>query len=108
MTRPTLFSQGVSLFNAARYYEAHEIWEDLWRILDVPEREFLQGLIQAAVGLHHLGSQNFIGADGQLTKSLAKLRKFPGGYYGIDIEGLVGQLERVQRYRVGEVRIDWV
>lgn len=47
-----LFQKGVALFNAGHYFEAHEVWEDLWRSLPLPERRFLQGLIQIAAGFH--------------------------------------------------------
>src|SRR5262249_26444350 len=44
---------GVLLFNEQAYFEAHEVWEDLWAESYGPERKFYQGLIQAAVGLCH-------------------------------------------------------
>jgi hypothetical protein len=53
---------GVFLFNAQDFFEAHEVWEDLWAESHGNERRFYQGLIQAAVGLCHFGDGNLAGA----------------------------------------------
>jgi hypothetical protein len=53
---------GILLFNAGDFFEAHEVWEDLWADSHGPERRFYQGLIQAAVGLCHFGNGNLGGA----------------------------------------------
>lgn len=44
---------GVDLFNFGYWWEAHESWEPLWRgcVTNRVQREFLQGLIQAANAL---------------------------------------------------------
>src|SRR5262249_60698648 len=53
---------GVLLFNAHDFFEAHEVWEDLWAESHGPQRRFYQGLIQAAVGLCHFNNGNLGGA----------------------------------------------
>lgn len=53
---------GIVLFNAGDYFEAHEVWEDLWAESHGDQRRFFQGLIQAAVGLCHFGNGNLGGA----------------------------------------------
>ncbi len=60
-----LLQAGIIFFNAGRYFEAHEAWEDLWRATRGPLRLFYQGLVQAAVGMHHLGRGNLNGAQAQ-------------------------------------------
>jgi len=42
---------GRALFNAHRFFEAHDAWEEVWREAAGPRRIFLQGLIQIAAGL---------------------------------------------------------
>jgi predicted metal-dependent hydrolase len=69
MTDQDLFEEGVNFFNAGKYYEAHEVWEDAWRLQEGPRRRFYQGLIQAAVGLYHLSRGNATGARNQLGKA---------------------------------------
>lgn len=61
MARPTFaaseatraaLSRGRRLFDAGRFFEAHEAWEDAWRVETGDVRLFLQGLIQIAAGFH--------------------------------------------------------
>lgn len=47
------FDRAVAYFNASRYYEAHEDWEDLWNEAEGDHRLWLQGLIQYAAALVH-------------------------------------------------------
>ena len=89
-----LLRDGIDFFNAGRYFEAHEAWEDLWRPTRGPLRLFYQGLVQAAVGLHHLGRGNLNGARAQLGKSLSKLEQYPERFCQIDNGRLVADLRR--------------
>lgn len=43
---------GVRLFDAGRFFDAHEVWEDAWRAETGARRLALQGLIQIAAGFH--------------------------------------------------------
>ena len=43
--------RGIEHFNAARYFEAHEAFEDLWRAESGDLRLIYQGLTQACAGL---------------------------------------------------------
>jgi len=90
-----LLADGINFFNAGRYFEAHEAWEDLWRITRGPLRLFYQGLIQAAVGMHHLTHGNVSGARAQLTKSTEKLSQYPAHFCQIDNESLVKDLQEI-------------
>jgi len=90
MTDP--LQAGINFFNAERYFEAHEVWEDMWRSARGPLRLFYQGLVQAAVGLHHLSKGNLNGATAQLRKSLFKLEEYPDLFCGIDNAKLTSDL----------------
>jgi predicted metal-dependent hydrolase len=97
MTNPERFREAVIFFNAGHYFEAHEAWEDVWRSTgEGPLKRFLQGLIQAAVGLHHLHRRNAVGARSQLAKSIRNLSENPSSGVPIDAENLIAQLERVR------------
>jgi predicted metal-dependent hydrolase len=37
---------GRVAFNRGEYFEAHELWEEAWQVLDGVERILVQGLIQ--------------------------------------------------------------
>jgi predicted metal-dependent hydrolase len=91
----TLLEEGIIFFNAGRYFEAHEAWEDMWRTARGPLRLFYQGLVQAAVGLHHLSRGNQNGAAAQLRKSLSKLDQYPDRFCQIDNWQLVSDLHRI-------------
>jgi uncharacterized protein len=97
MPTNSLFDDGLKLFNGENYFEAHEVWEDLWRETEGPLRKFYQGLIQAAVGLYHLRRENATGARQQLAKSLRNLDAYPPDCCGIDNAGLRRQLDEVLR-----------
>src|SRR5213076_1683753 len=89
-----LLQDGIIFFNAGRYFEAHEAWEDLWRVSGGPLRLFYQGLVQAAVGLHHLSNGNLNGARAQLQKSLSKLEQYPGRFCQVDNCRLIHDLRK--------------
>ena len=86
---------GIFFFNSGRYFEAHESWEDLWRMTRGPLRLFYQGLVQAAVGMHHLSRRNINGARAQLGKSLLKLEQYPERFCGIDNAKLTAGLRNI-------------
>ncbi len=90
-----LLAEGINFFNNGRYFEAHETWEDLWRRTRGPLRLFYQGLVQAAVGLHHFVRGNPNGGRAQLTKSIAKLSEYPARFCQIDNEKLVADLRTI-------------
>lgn len=56
------YLQGIRHFNAREFYDAHEVWEDLWHQLHERNGEFIQGLIQFATALHHFEARNLKGA----------------------------------------------
>ena len=88
-----LLEEGLLLFNERKFYDAHEVWEDLWReTADPVLRTCYQGLIQAAVGLHHLGRRNSIGARSQIGKSIRNLQAGSLAALNVDIHGLISQL----------------
>jgi len=90
-----LLEAGILLFNSGKFYEAHEVWEDLWRLTHGDLKVCYQGLIQAAVGMHHLTHLNELGAAGQLQKSIRNLEAGSAAAPGLDIEGLVQQLHAI-------------
>lgn len=79
-----LFDKGMQEFNATGYFEAHDIWEDLWHGLRGPDRPFLQSMIHLAVGAYHAGNGNAKGAKSQWSKALTKLSNYPVSHWGVD------------------------
>ncbi|XP_008792542.2 uncharacterized protein LOC103709117 [Phoenix dactylifera] len=75
------FDRAVELFNGGDYHQCHDFLEELWNGAEEPIRTLLHGILQCAVGFHHLFNQNHRGAMMELGEGLCKLRKmdFDGG-----------------------------
>lgn len=87
-------SEGVSLFNAHRFWHAHEAWEQLWLPAVGEEKQFLQGLIQLAAAYHHVQRGTFRGGVRLFDSALRRLAAFPPGHDGIDRAEAVAAAER--------------
>lgn len=82
----------ISYFNRERdYFECHEVMEELW--LEEGRHPLLQGLLQAAVGLHHWHNDNFTGAVKLTEAGLAKLSAYADVVLGLDVARLRGEME---------------
>lgn len=92
---------GVLLFNAQDYFEAHEVWEDLWSESHGDERRFYQGLIQAAVGLCHFGNGNLGGAAKLYRSSRDYMERCPSPFLGLDVAAFWARMERCFRPVLG-------
>jgi predicted metal-dependent hydrolase len=88
------FEHGVELFNNAQFFAAHEVWEDVWRAENSHFRKnFLQGLIQIAVGLHHRSTGNLRGAISLLNRASRNLAWYPAEFDGIQLGSLLQQVQ---------------
>lgn len=83
------YRRGVELFNAQNFYDAHEVWEDVWRETSGPEKKFLQGLIQVAVAFHHQSTGNTVGACSLLARARNNLVPYPEHFLGIRVTPLL-------------------
>ena len=79
------YIRGVELFNKHRFYECHDILEELWIETNDDSKKFYQGLIQASVALHHFSRNNYIGAKKLFYSSLTLLEEYPSVYNGLDL-----------------------
>jgi hypothetical protein len=59
---PPEFWQGVEQFNQRQFYACHDTLEAIWIEAGEPDKKFYQGVLQVAVGLYHLGNDNWRGA----------------------------------------------
>ena len=99
MVSETARRRGVELFNAGKFYECHEVLEDVWRPCQGEERFFLQALIHYAVGFYHHQRENPVGAELQLRKGLRKLAGYLPAFQGVDTARL---------YREGQVALETI
>jgi predicted metal-dependent hydrolase len=87
------YLEGIEHFNRCDFFEAHEVWEELWADYSGPSRKFYQGLIQVAVCLHHFGNGNIRGAKKLYYGCRGYLEPYLPKHEGLDLEKLLAQLE---------------
>ena len=87
-----LFFAGLLAYEEKDFFEAHEIWEELWSEYYLDDKTFIQGLIQLAVSFVHLGNGNLKGAKSLLKKSTDKFSSYSGLHRGINIDQLKQQI----------------
>lgn len=79
-------------FNAGRFYEAHDVLEDLWleggKASD--DYRFHKGLIQLAGAFVHLQKGRLGPAVALFRLAEANFGGYPALYHGLDLAGLVG------------------
>jgi predicted metal-dependent hydrolase len=88
-----LYLQGIAYFNACEFFEAHEVWEDLWKNYSGELRLFYKGLIQAAVALHHFGNGNIRGARKVYRSSRGYLEKYGPTCVGMDLQKFLAEFD---------------
>ncbi len=91
---PELYLTGIAHFNDCDFYESHEVWEALWTDYQGPSRKFYQGLIQAAVALHHFGNGNIRGARKLYYSTRSYLEPYRPWHMGLDLEQFLAQFEQ--------------
>jgi uncharacterized protein len=91
--------QAARLFDAQRFFEAHELLERVWRSAgDRRDRAFWKGLTQLAVGWCHAQRGNAHGAVTLLSRAVANLER--GARAGVDTAALVASA----RTAIGAIR----
>lgn len=84
------YIEGIRLFNAGKFWHAHECWEQCWLGSPEPENTYYKGIIQAAAALYHWYTKdNPRGLHRNWCKSRAKLQTLPACYMGIDIDAFI-------------------
>lgn len=88
-------ARGWALWNAHRFFECHEAWEDLWQSLkhekkrepaQDPRRDLVHGLILLAAAYHHWMRGNTTGAGRKLAEARRLLEPFGNEPEGIPLD----------------------
>ena len=74
------FQQAIELFNSQQWYDAHDVFEELWHETAEPERRSLQGILQVAVAL--------------CGEALGRLRRPGTPDLGLDLDSLCTVIQR--------------
>ena len=109
-TIETLFEEGKSKYLKGEYFDAHEIWEDLWSDYYLIDRKLIQGLIQLCVSLVHLDNGNLKGAKSLLKKSIEKFSQFEKTDRSINLQLLKEDLITLEKEYKSLTRVrdfDW-
>ncbi len=100
------YRQFWELFNAEKFFEAHEVLETLWRKTSGPERDFYQGLIQVAAAFVHVQKGTPEGGRKLLKKASAKLQKYAPVFKALNIPALLEQTAFVLESQVSFPKIE--
>ena len=92
--------EGMELFNAGHYFEAHEALETAWRDETGPVRDLYRGILQVGVTYLHIRRHNYDGAIKVYQRSLKWLRLWPDTCRGV----AVGQLKSDLETAIGAVK----
>ena len=85
---------GIELFNAQKFWHAHEAWERLWLAATGDEKTFLQGLIQLAAAYHHVQRGTFRGAIRLFEAGLTKLATTSVHFRDLDCTDVVATAQK--------------
>lgn len=89
---------GIALYNAGHYRTAHDAWEHPWIGMSSrnEQKDFLQGLIQYTVAIHHAISGNEAGARNLAANAPSYLDGYPASFAGVDLEPVRRYLEALR------------
>ena len=89
MAATARIAEGLALVRAGRGFDAHELFEELWKAAEPSERDLYQGLVHVAVATYQDGRGNAVGRTRQLEKALRRLAPYAPSYEGIEIGALL-------------------
>ena len=100
--------KGIDLFNQERFWEAHEVLEEIWHPSTGVERDVIQGLIlTAAAFVHYQKNENAV-----CLSILGRARDKLGvddDFKGLDIKRLKAGIEQALKDRMPKLlQIEWV
>jgi hypothetical protein len=95
------FAQAVTLWDAALFFEVHEVLERLWRELRGETRRSVQGVIQVAAALHHVETGNRDGARTLMSAGRVKLAPAVPACEAFDVALLVQGIDTWQAAEAG-------
>jgi predicted metal-dependent hydrolase len=84
-----LIADALDLVRDGRGFDAHEVFEGLWRAAPDEERDLYQGLVHVAVATYQDSRGNAVGRTRQLEKALRRLAPYAPSYEGVDVDGLL-------------------
>jgi predicted metal-dependent hydrolase len=97
--RRRLVHEGIALFNRGAFYDAHEVWEDVWRSTSPQPNDLFQGLIQVAAGMHQILDLHRVeGPRSTLEKGTRRLESYAPAALGLDVAALLEEVRLWQAW----------
>jgi predicted metal-dependent hydrolase len=87
----------IRQFNTREWYDCHETIEELWLGETGEMRNFLQGVLQVAVALHHWRNGNHGGAVSLLASGANYLKRVSDVCLWVDVAALIVDADRARR-----------
>ena len=101
--------EGIHLFNAGNFFDAHEELEAAWRAEKEEIRNLYQGILQVAVCYLHITRGNYNGAVKVYGRSMKWLKDLPDVCRGVrvgkvrkDAEAVLDELQKLGADRINE------
>lgn len=86
--------EGISLFNDRRFFESHEIWEQLYQDTEDANKPFLEGLIQLAAALRLYADFGEVkGPVRMIYQALIRLENYQPAYLNVKVKELCETME---------------
>jgi predicted metal-dependent hydrolase len=86
------YLKGIEHFNRREFFDAHEIWEELWHEEHGSGHNFVQGLIQFATSLHHFEAHNLKGAKLLYEGGVELLTPYGDVFWNLPVKKLINQM----------------
>ena len=85
------FKKGLELFDQGKYFECHDVIEELWLETDPkdPNRDLYKGVIQAAAAIYQFDRGILSGAKALYETSSGYLEKYNSNALGVDVERII-------------------
>ncbi|MBO8141815.1 MAG: DUF309 domain-containing protein [Firmicutes bacterium] len=85
--QPPELAEFVRLFNAGRYFESHEVLEEVWNLNR--SNRFYKALIQMAGALHHWEEASYFWAESLFRGAADLLEPYRPRHAGLEVDGLI-------------------
>src|SRR5689334_13460738 len=95
MDCPEGYREFIRLFNAKKFFEAHEVLEDEWH-RQARRNDFYKGLIQLAAAFVHIQRKEAPGALELLRKSRGYLEPYGVFHEGLDLEMILNRMSAAE------------
>ncbi len=86
--------EGLDLYNAGRFFEAHEVLEDVWLVEEGEDKPFLQGLIKIAAAFVHFKKGTYQGMWDLLRGGGQLLGPYRPEHRGVELEEFLREIEK--------------